>query len=124
MARWGRRRTLPTPEGTFIPVEPKGRRMPTARLVRSLSSPLDEAPSPLRWLLGEFRLLVNRSIRIALREDLRSRSRLTKVAYGTLSSEHDVHKQYIPSAFEVALAVLKAHRRRGRHGGGTNGPYP
>jgi len=97
--------------------------MPTARLVRSLLFPLDEAPSPLRWLLGEFRLLVNRSIRIALREDLRSRSRLTKVAYRTLSAEHDVYKQYITSAFEIALAVLKSHRRRARRGRRTNVPY-
>ena len=97
--------------------------MPTARLVRSLSFPLDEAPSPLRWLLGEFRLLVNRSIRIALREDVRSRYRLTKVAYRTLSAEHDVYKQYITSAFEVALAVLKSHRRRARQGTRTNVPY-
>jgi len=97
--------------------------MPTTRLVRSLSFPLDDVPAPLRWLLGEFRLLVNRSIRIALREDLRSRARLTKVAYRTLSTEHDVHKQYIPSAFEVALAVLKSYRRRVRHGRRTNVPY-
>jgi IS605 OrfB family transposase len=77
----------------------------------------------LRWLLCEFRLLVNRSIRIALREHLSSRSRLTKAAYRTLSAEHDVYKQYIPSAFEVALAVLKSHRRRARQGRRTNVPY-
>jgi len=97
--------------------------MPAARLVRSLFFPVREMPAPLRWLLGEFRLLVNRSIRIALREDVRSRYRLAKVAYTTLSAEHDVYKQYIPSAFEVALAVLKAHRRRVRRGKNTSVPY-
>jgi len=66
--------------------------MPAPRLVRSLSFPVREMPASLRWLLGEFRLLVNRSIRIALREDFRSRSRLAKVAYRALSSEHDVYK--------------------------------
>src|SRR3989449_10042793 len=71
---------------------------------------------PLDWLLAEFRLLVNESIRIALREDIRSRARLTRAAYADLSARHTVHKQYIPSAFEVALAILKVHRRRIRKG--------
>jgi putative transposase len=93
------------------------------RAVRSLVFPVDSHPPSVRWLLGEFRLLVNRSIRIALREDIRSRARLTKAAYRTLSAEHDVYKQYIPSAFEVALGVLKAHRRRVRKGKRTNAPY-
>ena len=97
--------------------------MPAARLVRSLPFPVREMPASLRWLLGEFRLLVNRSIRIGIRDDIRSRFRLTRVAYRTLSSEHDVYKQYIPSAFEVALAVLKAHRKRLRRGRTTNVPY-
>ena len=63
-------------------------------------------------MLAEFRLLVNESIRIALKADIRSRARLTKIAYRELSVRHAVHKKYIPSAFEVALGVLKAHRRR------------
>src|SRR2546426_2574279 len=66
----------------------------------------------LDWLLREFRLLVNESIRIALKEDIRSRARLVRAAYKGLSATHVVYKQYIPSAFEVALSVLKAHRRR------------
>jgi len=70
-----------------------------------------DAP-PLDWLLAEFRLLVNESIRIALREDIRSRARLARAAYQALSRRHVVYKQYIPAAFEVALAVLNAHRRR------------
>jgi IS605 OrfB family transposase len=84
---------------------------------------MSSLPPNLRWLLVEFRLLVNRSIRIALREDIRSRFRLSKVAYRALSAEHDVYKQYIPSAFEVALAVLKNYRRRARQGKRTNVPY-
>ncbi|MBI4416944.1 MAG: IS200/IS605 family element transposase accessory protein TnpB [Euryarchaeota archaeon] len=83
-----------------------------------------DLPDPkLWWLLEQFRLLVNRSIRIALREDIRSRFRLAKVAYRTLSAEHEVYKQYIPSAFEVALGVLKNYRRRARQGKRTNVPY-
>ena len=77
----------------------------------------------LDWLLKEFRLLVNRSIRIALAQDIRSRARLTKVAYRRLSEDHAVHRQYIPSAFEVALGVLKAHRRRLKKGKRSSVPY-
>ncbi len=77
----------------------------------------------LGWLIAEFRLLVNESIRIALKEDIRSRARLTRAAYKDLSARHTVHKQYIPSAFEVALAGLKAHRRRVRKGKRSSIPF-
>jgi IS605 OrfB family transposase len=79
--------------------------------------------SALDWLLAEFRLIVNESIRIAFRRDIRSRVRLTQAAYQDLSCRHMVHKQYIPSAFEVALSVLKAHRRRLRKGRRSSVPY-
>jgi len=92
-------------------------------VVRSLAFPVERMPAPLLGLLGEFRLIVNKSIRIALRGDIRSRFRLSKAAYAGLSAEHDVHKKYIPSAFEIALAVLKAYRRRARRGKETNVPY-
>ncbi len=78
---------------------------------------------PLDWLLSEFRLLVNESIRIALREDIRSRARLARAAYQVLSRGHAVYKQYIPSAFEIALAVLKAHRRRLKRKKRSSVPY-
>src|SRR2546422_3666102 len=78
---------------------------------------------PLDWLLAEFRLLVNESIRIALSEDIRSRARLTRAAYKNLSARYAVYKQYIPSAFEVALSVLKAHRRRIRKGKRSSIPF-
>ncbi len=93
------------------------------RVVRSLVFPVASHPPSLLWLLGEFRQLVNRSIRIALRDDIRSRARLTKAAYRTLSAEHRVHKQYIPSAFEVALGTLKEHRKRMSRGKRTSVPY-
>ncbi|HEX9567032.1 MAG TPA: transposase [Thermoplasmata archaeon] len=81
-----------------------------------------DAPA-LKWLLAEFRLLVNESIRIALQEDIRSRARLARAAYQVLSRGHVVYKQYIPSAFEVALAVLKAHRRRVKKGKRSSVPH-
>ncbi len=90
---------------------------------RSLVFPIRwDAPS-LDWVLSEFRLLVNESIRVALREDLRSRARLARAAYQVLSCGHAVYKQYIPSAFEVALAVLKAHRRRLKRTKRSSVPY-
>jgi len=77
----------------------------------------------LEWLLTEFRLLVNKSIRIALSEDIRSRTRLARAAYKVLSQNHRVYRQYIPSAFEVALGALKAHRRRLKKGKRSSVPY-
>ena len=102
---------------------PSGSRMRSASVVRSLSFPVDELPRPVLGLLAEFRLIVNKSIRIALRGDIRSRFRLTRAAYAVLSAEHDIYKQYIPSAFEIALGVLKVYRRRVRKGKPTERPY-
>jgi putative transposase len=79
--------------------------------------------SNLDWLLSEFRLLVNKSIRVALSLDIRSRARLARAAYKDLSGSHIVHKQYIPSAFEVALGALKAYRRRVKAGKRSSVPY-
>lgn len=83
---------------------------------RSLAFPIEVNDSALTWLLKEFRILVNEAIRIAVQNNLQSRKRLTQVGYAELSRTHQVYKQYIPSAFEVALAVLKAYRRRVRRG--------
>jgi putative transposase len=90
---------------------------------RSLVFPVKWQSTSLDWLLSEFRLLVNESIRIALREDIRSRARLVRAAYPVLSRGHAVYKQYIPSAFEVALGVLKAHRRRLKRKKRSSVPY-
>ena len=90
---------------------------------RALVFPLAWEDLRLDWLLAEFRLLVNESIRVALKDDLRSRARLTRAAYKDLSQRHAVYKQYIPSAFEVALAALKVYRRRLRKGKRTTTPF-
>ena len=90
---------------------------------RALVFPVRWDAPALDWLLCEFRLLVNESIRIALREDIQSRARLARAAYEVLSRGHAVYKQYIPSAFEVALTVLKAHRRRLRRKKRSSVPY-
>ncbi len=77
----------------------------------------------LDWLLTEFRLIANESIRAALKEDIRSHVRLARAAYADLSARHFIHKKYISSAFEVALSMLKAHRRRLRKGKKSSAPY-
>jgi len=67
--------------------------------------------------------MTNRSIRVALASNIRSRKRLVQAAYADLSRDHAVYKQYIPSAFEVALGVLKVHRRRLKLGKPTRAPF-
>jgi len=101
------------------------RLFPTVRMDvhRALVFPIAWDVPPLDWVLAEFRLLVNESIRIALKADIRSRVRLTRAAYRDLSARHFVYKQYIPSAFEVALSVLKAHRRRLKREKRSSVPY-
>src|SRR5574340_49449 len=93
------------------------------RIYRTLAFQVDWNIPELSRLLVEFRLIVNKPIRIALQQNLASRARLTKVAYASLSRDHAIHKQYINSAFELALGVLKAHRNRLRAGRNTSSPY-
>ena len=90
---------------------------------RALVFPVAWDDPSLKWLLAEFRLLVNESIRAAVQGNHRSRVRLARAAYQDLSARHLVYKQYIPSAFEVALGVLKAHRRRLRKKKPTSTPF-
>ena len=93
------------------------------RSYRSLVFRMRMDDARLHWLLTEFRLIVNKSIRIANESGIRSQTRLAQVAYRGLAQEHDVYKQYIPSAFEAALGALKAHRRRLRKGKRSSVPY-
>jgi IS605 OrfB family transposase len=93
------------------------------RVHRALVFHIGPLDPRLTWLLAEFRLITNRSIRVAFAHDIRSRKRLVQAAYGNLSRDHAVYKQYIPSAFEVALGVLKVHRRRLKLGKPTRAPF-
>ena len=67
-------------------------------------------------MLQEFRVIVNKSIRIALRGNFQSRASLARAAYHSLCHDHTIHRQHIVSAFEVALGLLKTYRRRSREG--------
>lgn len=66
--------------------------------------------------MDEFRLVVNKSVRLAMALDIRSRFRLSNAAYRSFSLEHRIQRSYLVSAFQEAMGVLKAHRRRIRKG--------
>ena len=94
------------------------------KLVRSLTFPLAAGDAErLRWVMTEYRLMVNKAPRVAVGDDIRSRDRLQQVAYEYFRQEHRVYSQLIPSAFAVALAHLKNYRRRLRKGQATTTPY-
>jgi len=73
--------------------------------------------------MKEFRLIVNKSIRVALEQGIRSRFRLSETLYSELSRDHDILKLYILSAFGVALSALSARRRHARHEQNADRPY-
>src|SRR6059036_4026356 len=72
----------------------KSRKEESVACRRSLTFAVNVDDPQAKWLLGEFRLLVNKSIRIAMAHDVGSRARLARVAYHDLSAEHRVHKKY------------------------------
>src|SRR3989441_12990407 len=49
--------------------------------------------------------------------------RLARVAYAGFGREHNIYKQYIPSAFDFALRILKTYRRRLKQGKTASVPY-
>ena len=89
----------------------------------SLTFRVETQNARLSWLLNEFRLVVNKSIRTANSQGIRSRARLSAVAYAELGREHPILKQYIPSALGMALSLLKAHRRSLRRGKVSSLPF-
>jgi putative transposase len=94
-------------------------------LVRSLVFRM-EHPLPIdaRFLMEDFRLAVNETIRIGLGSKVTSRYGLTKLAYKDLRKEHlNMYAQHLVSAFEVAGSILKSHRRMLRKGRARNVPY-
>src|SRR5256886_4730127 len=93
------------------------------RSIISLPFPVETQNARLSWLLNEFRLVVNKSIRTANSQGIRSRARLSSVAYAELGREHPILKQYIPSALGMALSLLKAHRRSLRRGKVSSLPF-
>jgi len=83
----------------------------------------NQLPEEVFWLMKEFRLMVNKTIRTGDRCGLTSRFALCKAMYKGLREEHDLYSQYIPSACEVAGAILKNYRKRLHKGLKTMVPY-
>ena len=94
-------------------------------LVRSLVFQL-ECPLPIdaKFLMEDFRLAVNETIRIGLDSKVTSRYSLSKLAYKDLRKGHpNMYSQHLVSAFEVAGSILKNQRRMLRKGMARNAPY-
>ena len=78
-------------------------------------------PNEAKFLLEDFRLAVNGAIRAGLQARVTSRNALTKLAYKDFRREHpSMYAQHLVSAFEVAGALLRNHRRRVRKGNGDH----
>jgi putative transposase len=76
-----------------------------------------DLPSEGKFLLEDFRLAVNNAIRAGLQARVTSRNALNKIAYKDFRQEHPrMYSQHLVSAFEVACAILKNHRKRFRKG--------
>jgi putative transposase len=83
-----------------------------------------ELPYDAKFLLEDFRLAVNNSIRAGLQTRVTSRNALVKLVYKDFRQEHPrMYSQHLVSAFEVAASVLKNHRRRVRSGNARRIPY-
>jgi putative transposase len=74
------------------------------------------------FLMQDFRLMVNLSVRYALDHDLTSRGSLVKFAQ-SLAKERHVNFAHARIATEVALSLDKGHRRRMRKGKRCKAPY-
>jgi putative transposase len=83
-----------------------------------------DLPSEAKFLLEDFRLAVNNSIRAGLQARVTSRNALCKIAYKDFREQHPrMYAKHLVSAFEVAGGVLKNHRRRFRKGVTSRIPY-
>jgi putative transposase len=94
-------------------------------LVKGVVFYLDsELPSEAKFLLEDFRLAVNCSIRAGLQARVTSRNALTRLAYKDFREQHPrMYAKHLVSAFEVACGILKNHRRRFRKGVTCRVPY-
>jgi putative transposase len=72
--------------------------------------------------MKDFRLMVNRSIRFALENDLTAKGSLGKFAQ-SMAKEYHLNFQHAKTASEVALSLSKGHRRRLRKGRRCKVPY-
>ena len=94
--------------------------MPTKGIVFQVK---ERMPDQLYWLMKEFRLMVNKTIRVGLDSKVTSRYKLCGLVYQTYRREHSVYSQYVPSVVEVACLILKNRRKAIRKGADAKIPY-
>jgi hypothetical protein len=92
-------------------------------LIRGLVLPL-EGPLPPSWLSlrADYRVLVNEVLREALRTGLTSRGSMSRFARDR-ALVHHLTGDHAVAAASIALSLVRAHRRRLRHGGSPTVPY-
>ncbi|MDE1882334.1 MAG: transposase, partial [Euryarchaeota archaeon] len=96
---------------------------PVPPVVLSLTFPVADLPPPVRSVMAEFRLMVNRGIRFALEENKTARGSIPPSFRQTLMREHRVNSTHVAAALEVALTCAKGHRRLLRKGRAGHVPY-
>jgi putative transposase len=80
-------------------------------------------PTPeIRWLLEQFRQMLNDCIRIGLAENVTSLESLSLKAYGQLS-RYDVASYYKLCAISAATGILRNYRKAKRKGRDVKEPY-
>ncbi|HUL39559.1 MAG TPA: RNA-guided endonuclease TnpB family protein [Methanomassiliicoccales archaeon] len=72
--------------------------------------------------MQDFRLMVNKSIRFAMENNLTAKGSLVKLAQ-SMAKEYHLNFQHARTATEVALSLSKGHRRRLRKGKECKLPY-
>jgi len=83
-----------------------------------------ELPPEAKFLLEDFRLAINNTIRAGLRTRVTSRNALCKLLYKDLREEHPrIYAKHLVSAFEVAGNILKNYRRKLRTRYASRAPY-
>ena len=94
-------------------------------LLRALSIPIEgNAPPVLRFLLEDFRLAVNNTIRAGIQAKVTSRLSLQRLMYRQLREAHPgMYAGHLMSVFEIAGAILRNYRRELRKGKSTSIPY-
>jgi putative transposase len=94
-------------------------------LVKGVVFRFEDKLSPeAKLLLEDFRLAVNSAVRAGFRARVTSRNALTRLAYKDFRQEHpQMYAQHLVSAFEVAAALLKSHRKRVRRGNQASVPF-
>ena len=62
-------------------------------VIRGVTFYIDKLPVEIKFLFEDFRLAVNKAIRVGLQSGITSRYTLSKLAYKDLRSEHQIYSR-------------------------------